>query len=115
MAKQQTNKKYVAKPREEAPAPVDAATAELLHDPIVVGLPIPGLTPGRMVHWVFKEGEHRPAIVTSIADGSWGLVNMVVFMDGPNDGYSPSQCCNWQTAPFDPAGAVNTWHFIERV
>lgn len=84
-------------------------------DPIVAGLPIPGLTPGRMVHWVKSEGEHRPAIVTSIADGAAGLVNMIVFMDGANDGHAANSCALWLEArQFDPVGAVNTWHFIER-
>lgn len=84
-------------------------------DPIVVGLPIPGLTPGRVVHWVKSEGEHRPAFVLNIADGAAGLINLVVLMDGANDGYAADNCAQWlEAVQFDPAGAVNTWHFIER-
>lgn len=83
-------------------------------DPIVVGLPIPGLTPGRVVHWVKSEGEHRPAIVVAVLETA-GLVNLIVFMDGERDGYAADNCGQWLEArQFDPVGAVNTWHFIER-
>lgn len=88
-----------------------------------------GLTEGRIVHFVVADGSnqgaHRPAIIARVwwennADGTRrapedGYSNLVVFMDGTNDGYQFSGCVSWQTSvTFDPNGGLRTWHWIEK-
>lgn len=90
-----------------------------------------GLAVGRLVHYVLKggrsEGDHRPAIVVRnwVADGSpqnvypEGYVNLVVFLDGYNDG-TPTEVSNyggtvaWATSVHYSEGLEpGTWHWIE--
>jgi len=85
-----------------------------------------GLTEGRIVHYVLKNGQHRPAIVVrnwSNPDvpGSDGMVNLSVFTDGSNDsgalgGDSSAQGFFWATSVhYSPLGTEqNTWHWVER-
>ena len=74
-----------------------------------------GLTEGRIVHYVLPEGrskgQHRPAMVVRVW---WGTaVNLQVFVDGSNDGYASGM--TWRTSVhYDPDGAPDTWHWIER-
>lgn len=76
-----------------------------------------GLTEGRIVHYVLPDGphagEHRPAIVVKVWSGNY--VNLVVFMDGTNDGPEYSGCIRWATSIEHSAEPKpNTWHWIER-
>lgn len=85
-----------------------------------------GLTEGRIVHYVLSNMQHRPAIVVrnwSNPDipGSEGMVNLIVFADGPNDrgaiyGVASEQGIFWATsAHYDSAGKEHhTWHWIEK-
>lgn len=76
-----------------------------------------GLTEGRIVHYVLPDGphagEHRPAIVVKIWSGSY--VNLVVFVDGTNDGPQFGGCILWATSiEHSPEPKPRTWHWIER-
>ena len=78
-----------------------------------------GLTEGRIVHYVLPDGphagEHRPAIVVKVWTG--GYINLVVFMDGTNDGPGRGGCVEWATSiQHDPAPTPpgRTWHWIEK-
>jgi len=84
-----------------------------------------GLTEGRIVHFVLSdgphEGEHRPAIVVKVwrqGDGSPpanGYSNLVVFMDGTNDGAAFAGCVRWATSiEYSEEPRPRTWHWIER-
>jgi len=86
-----------------------------------------GLAVGRIVHYVMTDsdsprfaGKHRPAIIVE----TWGneksddpqasVVNLVVFVDGINDG--PSTCIMWQTSKKHSDGMEpGTWHWPELV
>lgn len=80
--------------------------------------PMPGLTEGRIVHYVLPDDisntsplEHRPAIIVKVWDRFFGTVNLQVFTDGANDGM-PSIV--WKTSiRHDKTGSPGTWHFIE--
>lgn len=83
------------------------------------------LTEGRIVHFVLPDGrhagEHRPAIVVKVwrqGDGTPpanGYSNLVVFMDGTNDGASLGGCINWQTSiEYSAESKPRTWHWIEK-
>ena len=77
---------------------------------------IEGLTPGVNVHYVINEKENRPAIVTKVLDPESGICNLVVFMDGPNDGFSASDSVRWiEKVIHDIRSGVDTWHFWEPV
>jgi hypothetical protein len=76
-----------------------------------------GLAIGRVVHYVFSLGEHRPAIVTRVVDKKVGLVNLNVLRDyediygsvGVNDsGYMVTNVYPSETYP------MRTWHWPER-
>ena len=84
-----------------------------------------GLTEGCIVHFVVAEGPnkgaHRPAMIVRVwrqGDGmppENGYSNLVVFMDGTNDGDQYAGCVSWQTSvTFDPDCAPRTWHWIEK-
>lgn len=84
-----------------------------------------GLTEGRIVHFVLPDGphagEHRPAIVVKVwrtGDGSPpenGYSNLLVFMDGTNDGPNFAGCLRWETSvTCDPDMDRRTWHWIEK-
>lgn len=85
-----------------------------------------GMTEGRIVHVVVEKTttseKHRPAIVVNSFSGS-DRVNLLVFLDGTNDGavgvasrpLGPD-CVRWATSvPFDDTTKeLGTWHWIER-
>lgn len=84
-----------------------------------------GLTEGRIVHYVLPDGphagEHRPAIVVKVwrsNDGTPpanGYSNLVVFMDGTNDGAQFGGCLHWATSvEHDADRRMRTWHWIEK-
>ena len=75
---------------------------------------------GEVVHYVLPSGpsmgEHRPAIVVRVWDAQAGLVNLQVFLDGSNDGYSYNRTCIWVTnVTHSDTGETGTWHPIEPV
>jgi hypothetical protein len=84
--------------------------------PTLPPAPIPGLTAGRMVHWVLPYRDaHRPAIITNVLDATDGTVNLVVFYDGEIDGRSPHNCSEWIfNVEYSEFNVVGTWHFIEK-
>lgn len=97
---------------------------------------MPGLTEGRIVHYVLdtgpNQGQHRPAIVVRDWKQPNGLVQLQVFTDGLNDGFNNEisvketgwkeavtvrQVANiiWRTSVIyseDPK--LGTWHWIEK-
>lgn len=84
-----------------------------------------GLTEGRIVHFVLPDGphvgEHRPAIIVKVwrqGDGTPpnnGYSNLVVFMDGKNDGDRYAGCIRWETSVIYSADPnPRTWHWIEK-
>lgn len=88
-----------------------------------------GLTEGRTVHYVLPDGpnagEHRPAIVVKVwrledAAGTKhppdnGYSNLVVFVDGTNDGVQFGGCILWATSVvYSEEPIPRTWHWIER-
>lgn len=84
-----------------------------------------GLTEGRQVHFVLPDGphagEHRPAVVVKVwrmGDGTLpanGYSNLVVFMDGTNDGAEHGGCIYWATSiEYSEEPKPRTWHWIER-
>lgn len=87
-------------------------------------------TEGRIVHYVLapyrtlpgtspsdSESCHRAAIVTRAFPGSPdNKVNLTVFPDGQNDGYSAGQLLWKGSVPQDEDGReFGTWHYPERV
>lgn len=77
-----------------------------------------GLTPGRIVHYVFtnREGElvHRPAIIVRVWNDG-GVVNMIYFPDGTNDLAHVEDFEAWQTnIRYSEIPEPNTWHWIEK-
>ena len=84
-----------------------------------------GVTEGRFVHYVIKEGEHRAAMIIR----SWGKPgeagsdhpNLYVFLDGSSDTYhgiaTPDVNILWRrSVPYDDeTKRPGTWHWPERV
>ena len=91
---------------------------------------MPGLTAGRVVHYVLGNGQHRPAIVVRDWKQPNGLVNVQVFTDGWNDGFKTTylvgtdehmttleigQNVVWRTSvPYSEGKEPETWHWIEQ-
>ena len=72
---------------------------------------------GTLVHFVLdvgpNAGTHRPAMVVA---GTKETCNLVVFLDGPNDGYGGSEPeTRWResVAHDEAAKAPGTWHWPE--
>lgn len=83
--------------------------------PTLPSAPIPGLTAGRMVHYVLSQDKHRPAIITAVEDNIDGTVDLVVFMDGSNDGFASDNCAQWSVGvEYSEFAIPGTWHFIEK-
>jgi hypothetical protein len=95
---------------------------------------IPGLTEGRIVHYVLHPAhpgdplEHRPAIVVKDLHEASGSCNMQVFVDGTNDrgpidaSYplptteETSRGVAWRTSVvFSATPQPGTWHWPEKV
>lgn len=99
-----------------------------------MSLPSPLPTPGRAVHYVLANGEHRPAEVIQGFDT--GRANLRVTLDTAADVLPP----DWEllpatlrrllplgctchpvsqvqvsNVPYDEGGVPGTWHFPERV
>lgn len=79
---------------------------------------MPGLTPGRIVHYVLPEherngGEHRPAIIVHVwPNASNGLVQLGQFTDFANDN-QPSGIVWRASVPYSDEAKPGTWHWIE--
>ncbi len=74
---------------------------------------IPGLTEGRMVHYVLPNGTHRPAVIVQVWDHGTGMSNLQVFTDGTND--REVNGLRWYGSIYYSAEPrPNTWHFIEK-
>ena len=78
---------------------------------------IPGLTEGRMVHYVLpdgvRKGEHRPAVIVKVWDHGHGTSNLQVFTDGMND--KTVNGLEWKTSiMYSEDKMPGTWHFIEK-
>jgi len=70
---------------------------------------------GRIVAYVLAEGpnkgQDRPAVIVRVWSDT--TVNLQVFTDGDNDGLP---AVKWDTSvQLDPARALRTWHWPERV
>ncbi|MBK8467787.1 MAG: hypothetical protein IPL32_18400 [Chloracidobacterium sp.] len=69
---------------------------------------------GQMVHFVTLSGRHRPAVVVNVNDKATKNVNLIIFLDGPNDGHAPSACTEWaNNVDHDNVGRSATWHYVE--
>lgn len=75
---------------------------------------------GRVVHYVLPDGphagEHRPAFIVQVWTGDY--LNLVVFVDGTNDGPQLAGCVLWATSVQQDQGdtpAPRTWHWPEFV
>lgn len=92
-------------------------------------VPMTGLTPGRIVHYVLPDGMHRAAIIVHVWDvsgGCPGYVNLQVFTDGANDlsaffdanGETREQITDGRLLRFSVCYSEGkepgTWHWIER-
>lgn len=78
---------------------------------------MPGLTEGRIVHYVLPDGpyagEHRPAIIVRVWNHSTGYCNLTLFPDWQNDGYQHG--VEWKTSiDYSAEPKPNTWHFVEK-
>lgn len=97
--------------------------SETPETPLLTQLPpMPGLTEGRIVHYVLPDGphagEHRPAIIVKIWDRHRGYANLQVFIDGGNDIAWPISehipGTQWATSvEFSEEPRPRTWHWIE--
>lgn len=83
---------------------------------------MPGLTEGRIVHYVLdtgrNAGEHRPAIIVKIWNAATGYCNLLVFLDGGNDDETapyPAPLMRWATSVnYSEDPQPRTWHWIEK-
>lgn len=74
---------------------------------------MPGLTEGRIVHFVLPNGKHRPAIIVHVWNNDRPYsCQLQVFTDAANDGLANVE---WRTSvAFDEDGEkAGTWHWIE--
>ena len=83
--------------------------------------PIPGLTEGRIVHYVLdyghKKGEHRAAMVVYVHDHGSGLVDLLIFtrkVDFPASDH-PGHTWFKEKVPFSKIPQEDGhWHWIEK-
>jgi hypothetical protein len=98
---------------------------------------IDGLTEGRIVHYVMagqdapsaghqSVGQHRPATIVRTWDKESGCSNLIVFLDGSNDGHKYKvehmgvahdeyRHTYWATSRmYSEGGEPGTWHWPER-
>ena len=70
-----------------------------------------GLQEGRIVNYVLKGGKIRAAIVVN----AWyrtGIVNVMVFLDGTNDGAAVGSPPMWRTSVhYSEDHEPETWHW----
>lgn len=79
---------------------------------------------GRIVHYVMANGAVRPAIITAVFNTKMdqdeahpGMSNLVVFLDGPNDGVSAGMGSHtlWVgSASHNADKTPGTWHLPAR-
>lgn len=87
---------------------------------------IKGLTEGRIVHYVMRNGVHRAAVVVKVWNMYDGTSNLQVFLDGPNDflghtntdSFLTEEDVNkglyWATSvKYSDGKEPDTWHWIE--
>ena len=74
---------------------------------------VPGLTSGRMVHYVIPNGkltgQHQPGVVVDVHDYMTGEVDLLVFMN--------TDVHNLPQVPhviYSTGGELGTWHYIEK-
>jgi hypothetical protein len=82
---------------------------------------MPGLTEGRIVHYVPEVGGHRAAIIVRNWHTPRGSCNLQVFLDGSNDKYcgpNVEECDRgiaWRSSVlFDAELKPGTWHWPEK-
>lgn len=70
---------------------------------------------GHIVHYVLRDGEHRPAIITHVDSNDY-FVNLQVFNDGHNDNQLSSGGTSWRSSVENDEEfkEENTWHWPER-
>lgn len=84
-----------------------------------------GITEGRIVHYVMRDGKHRAAIIVNAwSESSYqnGEVNLTVFPDWTNDlGALPQgtdvtgSSLMWATSvPYSEMKGIGTWHWPEK-
>jgi hypothetical protein len=88
--------------------------------PAAAPSPAPAAAPqtptiGRIVHYVTKSGQNRPAQVVREGEPG-GRCNLVVTFDGDNDNDEPGKghgsIHGWlPSVAYDAAGAPRTWHW----
>ena len=70
---------------------------------------------GSMVHYILgngpSKGECRPAVVVKIWNEESGSAQLIVFMDGTNDGLDLGDYVLWVTSVL-PGNSHGEWHFI---
>lgn len=79
------------------------------------------LSIGRVVHYVLKNGTHRPAVVVQVWNSD--CANLKVDLDGYNDKNEDLPCSRidpmtaWATSvcPDSTGEKPGTWHWPERV
>ena len=69
-----------------------------------------GLSIGRMVHFVNKEGHHRPAIVIEVVDQVKGVANLQVFNAKKR---SVRNTSHEMKRKFSEEHLINTWHWMD--
>lgn len=100
----------------------DPMLVKLLSQQAPVELPkMEGLTEGRIVHYVLPDGpsagEHRAAVIVkvwrNVASACQGYCNLMVFLDGANDG--TASYLLWKTSKcYSDGKELDTWHWIEK-
>ncbi len=83
--------------------------------------PLEGFTVGRMVHYVLRagpcRGEARAAVIVRKWDAHTGVANLVVTLDGSNDGETEFLATETRlhalarSIPYDRTGSPGTWHW----
>jgi hypothetical protein len=64
-----------------------------------------------------KETHVRPAVIVEVQDAASGLVNLQVFVDGANDGYSPNTTGTlWRpSCPYSASLSPGKWSWPQMV
>ena len=69
---------------------------------------LPAVVVGSIVLYTMESGIVRPAIVTAV---EFETINVQVFVDGGNDGYSADQVAVWrQGVAYSAEKEPGTWH-----
>ena len=69
-----------------------------------------GAVVGRTVGYVLQDGTTRPAMVTFAPD-EFGLIDLIVFMNGTVDGFAPDNCLQWYgSISRSESKQAGTWH-----